>query len=91
MLFVLLLLVFEPMLDSAISMTTRPIAMTPTIATPPTIHQIALDFFRAATAGNEVGGGVHCCLGDGGDDGGAAAAGGGDAGAEGLLGEGNDG
>ena len=65
--------------------------MTPTIATPPTIHPTALDFFRAATAGNDAGGGVHCCLGDGGDDGGVAATGGGDAGAEGLLAGGNDG
>ena len=81
----LLLFVFEPMLDSAISMTTRPIAITPTIATPPTIHQIALDFLRTATDGNDAGGGVHCCLG------GAAAAEGGDAGAAGLLTGGNDG
>src|SRR6266404_9131384 len=83
--FVLLLLfVFELMLASAISMITSPIAMTPTMAAPPTIHQIALDFFRGITPGTDAGAGAHC----GGCD---AGMGGRETGAGGLLAGGTDG
>src|SRR6185503_17528355 len=49
------LLVFEPMLASTISMTINPIAMTPTMAPPPTIHQSARDLFRGTTPGKDAG------------------------------------
>ena len=62
--------------------------MTPKTAIPPTIHQIALDFFRGATAGSDAGGGAQCCRGDCGVVG---RAGGADTGAEGLLAGGNEG
>src|SRR5436190_24036748 len=44
------------MLASAITMTTSPIPITANAASPPSIHQIAFDFFLGAT----VGVGDHC-------------------------------
>jgi hypothetical protein len=88
--FVLLLLfVFELMLASAISMITSPTTMTPTMAAPPTIHQIALDFFRGITPGTDAGAGAHC----GGCDAGMGGreTGGCEAFAGGLLAGGNEG
>ena len=60
-------------------------AMTPTTAIPPTIHQIALDFFRVATCGIDAGGGAYCRPGDADDaDGGVCEA-------DGVFGRGSDG
>jgi len=59
--FVLLVLfVFELMLARAISMTTSPMAITPTMTAPPIIHQIALDFFRGIRPGTAADDGAHC-------------------------------
>src|ERR1051326_3022607 len=64
--FELLLLVER--LANAITMTTRPMPITTSAVSPPSIHQIAFDFFRIGAA---VGAGVHCCCGGGGGGGGA--------------------
>src|SRR5215213_2596544 len=61
--FRLILLLFEPRLASATSITTTPMPITNIAASPPSTHQTALDFFRGGAA---VGGGVHC--GGGGGD-----------------------
>src|SRR6266550_4408348 len=85
----LLLLVFELMLANTISMTTTPMAMTPTMTAPPAIHQIAPDFFRGTGPGTEAGAGAHC----GGCDAGAGGreAGGCETGPGWLLAGGSDG
>jgi hypothetical protein len=49
--------VFDPRLASAMTITTRPMPMMSTAASPPSIHQIAFDFFRT---GAGAGVGVHC-------------------------------
>src|SRR5215213_7413724 len=59
----LFVLPFEPRLASAMTITTRPTPMTSTAASPPSIHQTALDFLRG---GGAEGGGVHCVGGGGG-------------------------
>jgi len=87
----LLLFVFEAMLASTISMTINPMATTPTMAPPPMIHQIALDFFRGTTPETDAGAGVHCGGCDTGAGGRDICAGGGDAGAGGVLAGGCDG
>ena len=69
-----LVLVFDPILASAITMMTRPTPITRAAANPPSIHQIAFDFF----AGGAGGEGVHCGGGGGGgavDRGGTGAGG----------------
>src|SRR6476660_8505399 len=50
-------------LARAIIITTRPIPMIPSAATPPSTHHTAFDFFRGGAA---AGIGVHCCGCDGG-------------------------
>jgi len=68
--FALLLLVFPPMLANAITITTKPMPITPSAARPPRIHQMAFDFFGG---GATPGVGDHCgCVGGGGGGGGAA-------------------
>ena len=64
----LFVLPFEPRLASAMIITTRPTPMTSSAASPPSIHQTALDFLRGG--GAPVGGGVHCGAGGGGGGGG---------------------
>src|SRR5215212_11045215 len=61
--FRLVVLVFEPRLARAMIITTTPMPMTSMAASPPSIHQIALDFLRGSAA---VGVCVHCCGGGGG-------------------------
>src|ERR1044072_5181106 len=61
------LLVFvEFRLANTMIITTRPMAMTTTAASPPKIHQTAFDFFRGGAA-IAAGAGVHCggCVGGG--------------------------
>src|SRR6185369_11709594 len=65
----LLVLPFEPRLARAMTITTRPTPMTSSAASPPSIHQTALDFLRGG-GGAPVGGGVHCGAGGGGGGGG---------------------
>ena len=80
---------FEFILASTISMTIKPMAMIPTIAPPPTIHKIALDFFLGIALGTDAGGGAHgagLAASTGGRE-----AGGCDSAAGGLLAGGNDG
>src|SRR5687767_126894 len=55
------LLFFDSRFANAISMTTRPAPITASAATPPSIHQTALDFLRGGGAGV----GDHCCGGGG--------------------------
>src|ERR1051325_3079320 len=61
------LLVFADRL-SAMTSTTRPTPTMTSAANPPSIHQMAFDFFRGG--GAAVGPGVHCCCGGGGGAGG---------------------
>src|SRR5262249_32069026 len=57
------LLLFVDRLASAISMTMSPTPIMTTAVSPPSIHQIAFDFFRGGAA---TGAGTHCCCGGGG-------------------------
>src|SRR5215218_2946433 len=75
--FRLVLLLFEPRLANAMSITTMPPPMTSITASPPSIHQIALDFLRC---GAVAGAGVHA-----GDGGGWGGGGGGGVGGRGLT------
>src|ERR1041385_1314791 len=63
------LLLLADRLANAITITTSPMPMMTTAMSPPSIHQIAFDFFRGGAA---VGVGVHCCCGGGGGGGGGA-------------------
>src|SRR6185369_414052 len=65
----LFVLPLEPRLASAMIMTTRPTPMTSSAASPPSIHQTALDFLRDGVE-RGVGVGVHCGAGGGGGGGG---------------------
>src|SRR5215213_1835710 len=58
-----LFVLFDPRLASAMSITPTPTPITTTAASPPSLHQIALDFLRggvAAGAGVHWGGGGGC-------------------------------
>jgi len=57
-LFAFALFVLVDRLASAMSSTTKPAPTTISVMSPPTIHQIAFDFFRGG--GAAVGPGVHC-------------------------------
>jgi len=60
----LLVLVFDPRLASAITMTISPAPIISTAAKPPRIHQIAFDFLRGGGADGGIG--DHCGGGGGG-------------------------
>jgi len=62
-----LVFVFEPRLANAMIITTTPMPMMSTAASPPSIHQIALDFLGVGAPG---GVGCHCGGGGGGGGGG---------------------
>jgi hypothetical protein len=66
--FAFALFVLVDRLASAMSSTTKPAPTTISAMSPPTIHQIAFDFFRGGGAG--VGLGVHCGGGTGAGGGG---------------------
>ena len=72
-LFAFELFVLVDKLANAMTSTTRPAPTTIRAVSPPTIHQIAFDFFRGG--GAAVGPGVHCCCGGGGAGGGGAGVG----------------
>jgi len=56
-------LLFELMLANAMIITTIPMPMMNSAASPPSTHHTAFDFLRGGALG---GGGVHCCGGGGG-------------------------